>query len=194
MRQRSLRTDRQGAALVEFVVLLPLFLVLVVGVMFLFKTIESRQLAMLAARGCGWQYAMVGCESVPPGCDIFPRSETDTSGFDEMKNGLTERSWLDAVSHFPVIGNAIKVLFGEGKRGTVAHVVHRPALFGGGEFRVEGSFYVLCNTKDKTLGEMATETFCTLIPDWISDKLSTCEGKVDTSTNLDDLGQNLPEE
>ena len=192
--RHNLRSDQRGAALAEFVVLLPLFVLILVGLLYLFKTLEGRQLSMLKARSCGWQYAMEGCEKVPPGCDIFPGQGDDQSGFKEAMAGLNERSWLDAASHFPVIGKAIKALFGEGKRGTASVMVPRPPLMGGGEVKVEGKFYILCNTKDKTLGEMATETFCTLVPEWVSDRLSTCEGKVDKSTNLDDLSNKIPNE
>lgn len=194
MRGGNLHTDQRGAALAEFVVLLPVFVLLLVSVLYLFRTLEGRQLSMLKARSCGFQYAMNGCETVPPGCDIFAGEGDDQSGFEQAKGGLKERSWLDAAAHFPVIGSMIKALFGEGRRGTASLAVARPPLFGGGEVSVKGSFYILCNTKDKTLGEMATETFCTLLPDWVSDRLDACTGKVDKSTNLDDLSHVLPPE
>ena len=194
MQRPNLWRDQTGTVLVEFVVLLPLFVLLFAFVLYMFKTYETKQLTMLKARGCGWQYAMDGCESPPEGCDIFPAGGGEQSGFDQAKAGLKDGSWIDAAAHFPVVGSAIKVLFGEGRRGTAVTTVARPPLFGGGEVSIEGTFYILCNTKDKTLGEMAVETFCTLVPDWVSSRLSDCNNKVDGSTNLDNLDKNVPPE
>jgi hypothetical protein len=63
-RRRSMRrTKQRGAALVEMVVVVPVFIVLFAGMIFLHRTVAKTQRSMLAARREAWKSAMSGCAS-----------------------------------------------------------------------------------------------------------------------------------
>jgi hypothetical protein len=56
------RSER-GAALVEMLVVVPVFIVLFAGMIFLHRTVAKTQRSMLAARREAWKSAMSGCAS-----------------------------------------------------------------------------------------------------------------------------------
>jgi hypothetical protein len=55
------RTKERGAALVEMLVVVPVFIVLFAGMIFLHRTVAKTQRSMLAARREAWKSAMSGC-------------------------------------------------------------------------------------------------------------------------------------
>lgn len=61
MRIASKRKHQRGAALVEMVVVVPVFVVLFAGMIFLHRTVAKTQRSMLAARREAWTLAMSGC-------------------------------------------------------------------------------------------------------------------------------------
>jgi hypothetical protein len=189
---RNLRKPRQGTVLVEFVVLLPLFVLILAGVMYLFRSYEGKQLAMLKARSCGWQFALHGCETPPEDCSVGDADQGE-KGVDQALAQLKDGSVIDAAIQLPVIGSAIKALFGVGTRGSASTSVSRPPLLGGGEVKYAGTFYVLCNTVHRTLGDTAKETFCSLIPRGLAEKLSACTPFVAQSDQLDKLYEQAPD-
>ena len=58
---RGRRRGQRGAALVEMVVVVPVFIVLFAGMVFLHHTAAKTQRSMLAARRQAWDTAMNGC-------------------------------------------------------------------------------------------------------------------------------------
>lgn len=59
------RRRARGAALVETVVVVPLFILLFAGMLFLHHVIAKTQQTQLAARSAAWQEAMSGCSGGP---------------------------------------------------------------------------------------------------------------------------------
>jgi len=178
---------------VEFVVLLPLLLVILASIYFVFNRYDAKQTAMLRARSCGWRFAIDGCADGPPdGCSTGASGE-DAGGLDGASAQLapSEGSWLDAAARLPIIGPAFEELFGTGIVGSAEASAIRPQLLGGGEVTYQGSFYVLCNTRHRTLAEYATETFCSLIDRELAEKLNNCADYLDQSGQIDSL-QDLP--
>ena len=55
------REWQRGAALVEMLVVVPVFIVLFAGMIFLHRTVAKTQRSMLAARREAWKTAMSGC-------------------------------------------------------------------------------------------------------------------------------------
>jgi hypothetical protein len=55
------RKGERGAALVEMLVVVPVFIVLFAGMIFLHRTVAKTQRSMLAARREAWKSAMSGC-------------------------------------------------------------------------------------------------------------------------------------
>jgi hypothetical protein len=71
--------SERGAALVEMVVVVPVFIILFAGMLFLHHTVAKTQRTMLAARRDAWSLAMNGCA---PNGDRAPQPEltSDMSG------------------------------------------------------------------------------------------------------------------
>jgi TadE-like protein len=59
----QIRKMQRGAALVEMVVVVPVFIVLFAGMVFLHRTVAKTQRSMLAARREAWKTAMSGCQA-----------------------------------------------------------------------------------------------------------------------------------
>jgi hypothetical protein len=78
-KKRHGRAAERGAALVEMVVVVPVFIILFAGMLFLHHTVAKTQRAMLAARRDAWSLAMNGCQ---PNGERAPQAElaTDMSG------------------------------------------------------------------------------------------------------------------
>jgi Tfp pilus assembly major pilin PilA len=61
VRTAMTRRQQRGAALVEMVVVVPVFIILLAGMLFLHRTVAKTQRSMLAARREAWKTAMSGC-------------------------------------------------------------------------------------------------------------------------------------
>jgi hypothetical protein len=59
--QTPKRHGQRGAALVEMLVVVPVFIVLFAGMIFLHRTVAKTQRSMVAARNEAWKSAMSGC-------------------------------------------------------------------------------------------------------------------------------------
>ena len=79
MRGKMRRTKQRGAALVEMLVVVPVFIVLFAGMIFLHRTVAKTQRSMLAARREAWTSAMSGCASNGDGMPQ-PGLSSDMSG------------------------------------------------------------------------------------------------------------------
>lgn len=82
------RANERGAALVEMVVVVPVFIVLFAGMLFLHHTVAKTQRTMLAARRQAWTVAMTSCA---PNGDRAPQPEltSDMSGAPGDDSSLT---------------------------------------------------------------------------------------------------------
>jgi Tfp pilus assembly protein PilV len=59
------RKNQRGAILTEAVIAVPVFIILLAGMLFFHQTISKTQRSMLAARREAWAAAMAGCRSGP---------------------------------------------------------------------------------------------------------------------------------
>jgi hypothetical protein len=59
------RANERGAALVETVVVVPVFIILLVGMLFLHHVVAKTQTSQLTARNQAWTTAMASCQSGP---------------------------------------------------------------------------------------------------------------------------------
>jgi hypothetical protein len=97
--RRPARGRQRGAALVEMVVVVPVFIILFAGMLFLHRTVAKTQRTMLAARRDAWSSAMNGCQ---PNGDRAPQPElaTDMSGAPGDDSSLTANiGWATGTSN-----------------------------------------------------------------------------------------------
>jgi hypothetical protein len=139
----------RGTATVEAVVVLPVFVVLLVGISFVRDATSTRLFADQDARRCAWQYSFNNCESVPPGCEqvlaighlgvVPPKVENLLSN---PKTGVSGgvRAILDGIVKTTLLEAFTKSL-------DANRVVERdrPWLFGGSKSRITGKYRLACN-------------------------------------------------
>jgi hypothetical protein len=145
---RHRRTSR-GAATVEAVVVLPVFIILLVGILLVRDVTNSRLLADQEARRCAWQYSFNNCDTVPKGCDnvlalgdlgaVPPKVDNLLAN---PKAGIAGgvRAILDGV-----VKTALLEAFTKGFVANKPVEFDRPRLFGGGKRRVTGRYRLACN-------------------------------------------------
>jgi|GEM_PF-7021648 len=175
--RRSL-IDRRGTASVEIAIMLPVFIALLAAVSYFVGAAFAAQSAGMAARSCAWSHALSACEGeLPKICQEVglgkpeelkiarPDGESELTSNGEMD---FHESWFDAVARVPVLGGALRSVFGVGKRIDAARSSR--AFMSDDSETVVKSNYVLCNTKAETWSHKMSEMF---------GKLGACDEKED---------------
>jgi hypothetical protein len=147
----GLRRDLRGTASVEAAIILPFFILIFAGVMYMERLLESKQVALVFARRCAWQYSNNGCSEKPTGCEKVVEHAGGSSNENEVSDKMREGGILDKLSDIPFIGKAISGLFGSALTSRATREVIRAPMFGGGTVAVAGHYYLMCNEKDQTL-------------------------------------------
>jgi hypothetical protein len=146
--QRKRPRRRTGAASIEAVMLLPFFILIFACVLYLEDLWENKQIAMLGARRSAWNASLEGCPKKP-----------GSENTNEFSGEMGENGRLDKLSGIPIVGNVIEGFFGKPSRSGASREVERPPLLGGGTVEIPGCYYLMCNEKDRKLGEVVTDTF-----------------------------------
>jgi len=179
MRYERKRRHSSGAASVEAVVALPVFVVLFVGIFFLRDVTGARLLADQEVRRCSWQYSLQNnCSSAPRGCenvvgtghfgDLMPKMEglmndlKDTMGAVGVSCSATggcsiggkafkkvKRVLMNFVLDY--LSQAVSKRFDANK----AIEIERPGVFGGGTSVVRGKYGMACNIQVQTEDNVA---------------------------------------
>jgi hypothetical protein len=131
---------RRGAASVEAVVVLPVFIVIFAAILFVRNKQLLTHAAEARARSCAWQYSANNCTSIPSGCEDVLRTSTAENPaskavedvFQDAKNGLGKdpKGVFEAVTR-KLLGHAIQALFGKYSEAKVEHELARPSVLGG---------------------------------------------------------------
>jgi hypothetical protein len=143
----ALRCCSRGTASVEIVVMLPVFLVLLLGTYYVHDVALARQRALSDARGCAYGYAVRGCPSDAakvPGCKGLTAGLAGEVDGHHSDTEAQAQALKDDVGRFPVLSSAVDALFGKGGRAR-AKRSHRD-LLGSEPGATEQSFYMTCNT------------------------------------------------
>jgi hypothetical protein len=163
----------RGAASVEAVVALPVFIILFIGVIFVRDLTGAKLEADAEARRCAWQYSSNGCTAVPPGCDHYVH--TGSMGLDNPDVGGALNSAKDRISNgnlqAAILTSLTKVVlepltdaFTKNLEVSMPIDRQRPRLFGGGTSRVIGKYHLACNLESKTQDDIINQAWDFLIP------------------------------
>lgn len=164
-RARARRARRQrGTAMVEGTILVPVFITLYLGVVYLGTLHAARGQVRAEARRCAFQHAMNGCGRVPEGCNGSRTSDPEVEGAPDIVGSAATgvHDDLDPFQDIPVLGDAFRMLFGT----TTASKVERQVPF---PFDAElagvasGKVVLLCNSQPTTVGDLAKERLCSVI-------------------------------
>ncbi|MGC4068885.1 MAG: pilus assembly protein [Polyangiaceae bacterium] len=163
------KNSTRGAASVEAVVVLPVFVILLVGLFFVRDLTRARLRADQEVRRCAWQYAMYeNCEQAPPGCEevvgkghygaLLPDKLDDAinSLGSGSKGGSSEG--YARVRH--VLENFVERYLAQAvtKRFDAEKTVKqaRPPMFGGGTRVLRGKYDLACNVRPQRQRDVVT--------------------------------------
>jgi hypothetical protein len=158
------RSHQTGAAMVEAVIAMPLFIVVFVSVLYVRDLVLVHQRSKSEARSCAWLYSAKSCDEVPPGCaGALSIHDAVTTEEEELSSGVTQ-----GLSDVPdpagggvngLIEPAIRAAFGRGVTATVRREVSRPRIFGGGKGEVIARYELACNLAHSTPEQVAADAW-----------------------------------
>lgn len=175
----SRRSCTRGAASVEAVIVLPLFVSLFVGIFWVRDRQEAKLIADQEARRCAWTYSALGCDKdhIPDGCEVQDASlqldgdlsipyETVASSVNAMSSNRGDLGLGDFVKNLLLdkvvarLGDALTHNIEATKR----LELERPSMFGGGQVVVSGKYRLACNLKSYTPDALLDEAWRKLMP------------------------------
>jgi hypothetical protein len=167
------KSQTRGAASIEAVVALPVFVILFVGVFFVRDITGAKLDAAREARRCAWEYSFNGCDAVPDGCGSVVRRSPggfvppDVGGAWEdakskVSSGNYQAAFLNVLTKtvFDSLADAFTLSLDADK----TEERNRPTLFGGGTSRVPANYHLACNLKEKSKEDIINEVWDFLIP------------------------------
>jgi hypothetical protein len=158
----------RGAASVEAVVVLPIFLVLFISVFYVRDQVLTKQAAQERARTCAWLYSANNCEFdeklMPAECkDVVVEAPIGSDAAKAATDKLTGDGFFhDVVSK--LIDTALEDAFGRAIDVKVQREVARPTLYGGKSTTLSGDYHLACNLKPKTKLDVATDAWSRVSP------------------------------
>ena len=158
------RRSSRGAASVEAVVVLPVFIIIFASVLYVRSQVLSRQAAETKARSCAWTFSTNNCDAIPPGCDdIVRKVDGAAKVVDEIEKDLSSAKGGPVGSVISkVIEPALKCAFGSAVEASSKQSFQRPSLYGGGTATASGSYHLACNLAHETLIDVAKDAWKSL--------------------------------
>jgi hypothetical protein len=166
------RRGECGAAMVEAVVVLPVFVILFVSLVYVRDLGLAKQQAEMQARSCAWLYSASNCSFrgglVPAECEGVLREGHVSASPDleqALENGksqiLEQASPEGALSSVvaPLLGDAISAAFGRSLSAEVRREVARPSLYGGKTAAVTGRYHLACNLTPQEPEDVALDAW-----------------------------------
>jgi len=167
MRQKQAMRAREGAAMVEAAIALPLLGFLLVMMPAVHERQAARQQALAAARNCAFAYALNGCNEVPVVCGAppgttsapVPSPEHDAAALAQATAG----DELAVFDELPLIGDALGAVLGETTHAR-ASIELRPRDTDEAPARIEGALILACNERPRDVLAIARSAFCDHVP------------------------------
>jgi hypothetical protein len=155
------REKNTGAASLEAVMVLPIFLLIFAGVLYVERLSETKQRALVEARRCAWQYADAGCDpkKIPEGCEDvlqYAAGLSDDNALTDNESGGV----LDGLEDIPFIGPFIEGLFGNALTARANRNIRKPPILGQETVSINGYYYLMCNEKKLDILDVVTSAFC----------------------------------
>lgn len=160
------RGNQRGAASVEGVIVLPVFVILFVGLFFVRDLTRVKLDADREARRCAWEYSANACTTVPIGCDevlkdvrrgdIAPSLDAALGNIEDELRANSDAAQAAKTIVTKMVTGAIARLLTRSLDARKALELERPGLFGGGKSHVSGKYQLACNTPTQEDDNIAT--------------------------------------
>lgn len=177
---KNRRRAQRGAAAVEAVIVLPVFVIVLLGLFYVRDQAIATQQAEQQARSCAWLWAAQACEGpIPAGCEgkgLLTRDDAPDMPPPDLQGQLDEQlgrieqgrdvSGGDVVMGIvgPTLGNALEAAFGNATVAKTSRQVSHSPLFGPGQKTVNGRYRMACNLHPTALEEVAKNAWNKLTP------------------------------
>lgn len=159
------RSGTRGAASVEAVIVLPIFVLLFISLFYVRDQVVARQAAQRQARTCAWLYSWNNCDksALPPECHAVV---TDEAFFNDATAELSENLGGGIVGDAlkGILDPVLEAAFGRALDAQVSKEVPRPAIYGGKTQGVTGNYHLACNLKSTTAPEVAKDAWSRISP------------------------------
>jgi hypothetical protein len=158
---QSLKHRHAGAAMVEATIVVPVFIVLLIGATYLRQLYVVRAETRLTARRCAYVYAIHGCRGrLPEECREDPPAAWAEAGPDIARTARVQAGGdVDPFSDVPVLGEAFRMLFGTSTRAIATAQV--PFPFDAERVGIaRGEVVVLCNSLPTDVFNIARDWLC----------------------------------
>lgn len=152
------RRSSRGAAYTETVVMIPFFVAVWSGIIFVHKAYGTKVITMAANRHCVYSYASAGCQGVVPGCAGTSTAPDPSSG-EHPGSVDTLRNLLGSAG-----GTLFGSLFGATASSRLTRNVDKPRALGGGSIQALASHSMTCNTVRQEPSDVLHSLFCGLTP------------------------------
>jgi hypothetical protein len=163
-----LKVRSRGAASVEAVVVLPVFVILFVSMFFVRDLTYAKLAADQEARRCAWLYSANDCSTVPIGCEGVVQGTRRgainpdvNSAIGDAEKALSEGvsgNGLGAVKQVlqNLVIDALAQAFTLSLDSQKLVEQERPRLFGGGKSQITGTYRLACNIRKQGNDDTAT--------------------------------------
>jgi len=159
--------------MVEATIVLPVFILLLVGVLYVRDQALTSHAVELTARTCAWQYSVTNCDLVPPGCEGLVTAGTSHNGasqavMDALRGGesgaLKQADKTGVVSKIveSLLGPVLEAAFGRSLDATAKRDLERPQLLGGDLDPVKkmtGHYHLACNLTPESPIDVAKDAW-----------------------------------
>ncbi|UJR83813.1 TadE/TadG family type IV pilus assembly protein [Sandaracinus amylolyticus] len=161
--ERSLLRDTRGAAYAEAVLVIPVFVLLAGGVVYLHGVHAARMDASLRARECAWAYANGGCETLPPECRETGGGAADDGGDPALADAVASVQEMQSSFPIPGLGSTGEAIFGRTVRLSATATAQSTPLFPAPPREMEASALGVCNERERTIETVARDVFCSAV-------------------------------
>jgi hypothetical protein len=142
--------------MVEATIVVPVFILLLVSVLYVRDQALTQHAVEMTARSCAWQYSAANCDAVPPGCEglVVPgvtHNDASQAVLDAMQGGesgalkLADKTGVVSKIVETLLGPVLDAAFGRSLDATAKRDIERPSMF-----RVEGGTPGSDDTKTMT--------------------------------------------
>jgi hypothetical protein len=166
---RKGRRASRGAATVETVIVLPVFVLLFVSLLYVRDQAVEKQRAEMQARTCAWLYSSNNCSEIPPGCEGILRESKGGARNSEIDQAMQDgrrrveqdpdAGGLIGSVMGSLLGPALEEAFGRSVVAETHSEVERPGLYGGGTKSLSTSYELSCNLTPRDPDKVATDAW-----------------------------------
>ena len=156
--------------MVEATIVVPVFILLLVSVLYIRDQALTEHEVEMKARSCAWQFSAANCDAVPPGCEDLVVQSTQHSAAGQAVTDALQGGKDESVKHADktgvvskiidsLIGPALDAAFGRSLDATVEQDLERPEMFGGKTKAMTGRYHLACNLTPEDPTDVAKQAW-----------------------------------